>query len=128
MVLTGNFGIFSLITFLVILTLWCSFLAHVNALWSSLVCLFFSFQPVLHDWCDKDRGMYYPVCGMFMYVCVCIYVCMYVYMYVCMYVCIYIRTYVGMYVCMYYNAFEYFYFSIKNKYKLRTYCWRSISV
>ena len=22
---------------------------------------YFSFQPVLHDWCDKDRGMYYPV-------------------------------------------------------------------
>ena len=26
--------------------------------------LYFSFQPVLHDWCNKDRGMYYPVCGM----------------------------------------------------------------
>ena len=25
---------------------------------------YFSFQPVLHDWCNKDRGMYYPVCGM----------------------------------------------------------------
>ena len=24
----------------------------------------FSFQPVLHDRCDKSRGMYYPVCGM----------------------------------------------------------------
>ena len=23
-----------------------------------------SFQPVLHDWCNKDRGMCYPVCGM----------------------------------------------------------------
>ena len=23
----------------------------------------FSFQPVLHDWCNKGRGMYYPVCG-----------------------------------------------------------------
>ena len=21
----------------------------------------FSFQPVLHDWCNKERGMYYPV-------------------------------------------------------------------
>ena len=21
----------------------------------------FSFQPVLHDWCNKGRGMYYPV-------------------------------------------------------------------
>ena len=26
---------------------------------------YFSFQPVLHDWCKKKgRGMYYPVCGM----------------------------------------------------------------
>ena len=22
------------------------------------------FQPVLHDWCNKIRGMCYPVCGM----------------------------------------------------------------
>ena len=28
-------------------------------------CLsYFSFQPVLHDWCNKGRGMCYPVCGM----------------------------------------------------------------
>ena len=25
---------------------------------------YFLFQPVLHDWCNKGRGMYYPVCGM----------------------------------------------------------------
>ena len=25
---------------------------------------YFSFQPVLHDWCNKGRDMYYPVCGM----------------------------------------------------------------
>ena len=25
---------------------------------------YFSFQPVLHDWCIKGRGMCYPVCGM----------------------------------------------------------------
>ena len=24
---------------------------------------YFSFQPVLHDWCKKGRGMCYPVCG-----------------------------------------------------------------
>ena len=24
----------------------------------------FWFQPVLHDWCNKGRGMCYPVCGM----------------------------------------------------------------
>ena len=22
------------------------------------------FQPVLHDWCNKGHGMYYPVCAM----------------------------------------------------------------
>ena len=25
---------------------------------------YFSFQPVLHNWCNKSRGMCYPVCGM----------------------------------------------------------------
>ena len=25
---------------------------------------YFSLQPVLHDWCNKDRDMCYPVCGM----------------------------------------------------------------
>ena len=25
---------------------------------------YFSFQPVLHDWCNKGGGMCYPVCGM----------------------------------------------------------------
>ena len=25
---------------------------------------YFSFQPVLHDWCNKGHGMCYPVCGM----------------------------------------------------------------
>ena len=25
---------------------------------------YFSFQPVPHDWCNKDCGMCYPVCGM----------------------------------------------------------------
>ena len=25
---------------------------------------YFSFRPVLHDWCNKGRGMCYPVCGM----------------------------------------------------------------
>ena len=24
---------------------------------------YFSFQPVLHDWCNKGHGMYYLVCG-----------------------------------------------------------------
>ena len=24
---------------------------------------YFSFKPVLHDWCNKGCGMYYPVCG-----------------------------------------------------------------
>ena len=25
---------------------------------------FFLFHPVFHNWCNKDHGMYYPVCGM----------------------------------------------------------------
>ena len=25
---------------------------------------YFSFKPMLHDWCNKGRGMCYPVCGM----------------------------------------------------------------
>ena len=25
---------------------------------------YFSFQPVLHDWCNKGRGMCNPICGM----------------------------------------------------------------
>ena len=25
---------------------------------------YFSFQPVLRDWCNKGRGMCNPVCGM----------------------------------------------------------------
>ena len=29
-----------------------------------LLSFYFSFQPVLHDWCNKGRGMCYPVCGM----------------------------------------------------------------
>ena len=30
---------------------------------------YFSFQPVRHDWCNKGRGMCYPVCGMCYPVC-----------------------------------------------------------
>ena len=26
--------------------------------------IYVSFQPVLHDWCTKGRGMCYPVCGL----------------------------------------------------------------
>ena len=25
---------------------------------------YFSFQPVLHDWCNRGHGMCYPLCGM----------------------------------------------------------------
>ena len=35
-------------------------------LWSllkSYLQSYFSFQPVLHDWCNKGYGMCYPVCG-----------------------------------------------------------------
>ena len=27
----------------------------------------YSFQPVLHNWCNKSRGMYYPVCAMILF-------------------------------------------------------------
>ena len=26
---------------------------------------YFSFHPVPHDWCNKGRGVGYPVCGMY---------------------------------------------------------------
>ena len=32
--------------------------------WVLAALSYFSFQPVLHDWCNKGRGMCYPVCGM----------------------------------------------------------------
>ena len=32
--------------------------------WSFTICSYLSFQPVLHDWCNKGCGMCYPVCGM----------------------------------------------------------------
>ena len=37
--------------------------------WSTtVVCYvlscYFSFQSMVHDWCNKGRGMCYPVCGM----------------------------------------------------------------
>ena len=37
-------------------------LFNCNWFWSPVAN--FSFQPVLHDWCNKGRGMCYPVCGM----------------------------------------------------------------
>ena len=36
---------------------------HTVRLCKSDFC-FLSFQPVLHDWCNKGRGMCYPLCGM----------------------------------------------------------------
>ena len=41
--------------------------ASLNKIFPSFLCIrviFFSFQPVLHEWCNKGRGMWYPVCGM----------------------------------------------------------------
>ena len=35
-----------------------------DTLKSLTIYSYFSFQPVLHDWCNKGRGMCYPVCGM----------------------------------------------------------------
>ena len=36
----------------------------INALNTVYPLSYFSFQPVLHDWCSKGCGMCYPVCGM----------------------------------------------------------------
>ena len=38
-------------------------------------------QPVFHNWCNNDHGMYYPVCGM-VCVCVCVYIYIYIYIYI----------------------------------------------
>ena len=41
--------------------------ASLNKTFPSFLIDVFSFslfQPVLHDWCNKSRGMCYPVCGM----------------------------------------------------------------
>ena len=47
------------------LTLSCSLSHMPNAMFFILLSIAeFSFQPVLHDWCNKGRGMCYPVCGM----------------------------------------------------------------
>ena len=51
---------------------WFSIIYHIytmnksflTSVWSACVTIYFSFQPVLHDWCNKGCGMYYPVCGM----------------------------------------------------------------
>ena len=51
-----------------------SFICYLMFLYDNLWCFnyvfrldplsYFSFQPVLHDWCNKGRGTCYPVCGM----------------------------------------------------------------
>ena len=41
------------------------FIIYIYIFFFFLFCLvYFSFQPVLHDWCNKGCGMCYPVCGM----------------------------------------------------------------
>ena len=35
---------------------------RIDPLWGGLIG-YFSFQPVLHDWCNNGHGMCYPVCG-----------------------------------------------------------------
>ena len=43
----------------------CSFVVRAFAHGAMLNPLsYFLFQPMLHDWCNKGCGMYYPVCGM----------------------------------------------------------------
>ena len=40
----------------------CTSIIHV--IYLMYIISYFLFQPVLHDWCNKGRGMSYPVCGM----------------------------------------------------------------
>ena len=42
-------------------------LRHIHNTKSHYHYTYFSFQPVLHDWCNKGRGMCYPDCGMVAY-------------------------------------------------------------
>ena len=42
----------------------CSFMVVGSILHGVDPLSYFSFQPVLHDWCNKGRGVCYPVCGM----------------------------------------------------------------
>ena len=36
-----------------------------NDLFNDALCMVHhSFQPVLHDWCNKGHGICYPICGM----------------------------------------------------------------
>ena len=37
---------------------------NLSTLYITWVLFVASFQPVLHDWCNKGCGMCYPVCGM----------------------------------------------------------------
>ena len=36
---------------------------RIDPSWGGPIELYFLFQPVLHDWCNKGHGMCYPVCG-----------------------------------------------------------------
>ena len=36
---------------------------RIDPSWGGPIELFLV-KPVFHDWCNKGRGMYYPVCGM----------------------------------------------------------------
>ena len=73
---------------------------------------YFSFPPELHDWCNKGRGMCYPVCGMMhikepllligksspyggsgfpLCLCICLSVCLSIYLYMSIYLSIYLH-------------------------------------
>ena len=45
-------------------TIWPTSFNHKWNVLSTSLKHYFLFQPVLHDWCNKGRGMCYPVCGM----------------------------------------------------------------
>ena len=43
---------------------WCELWIISNHQQNVFDITYFSFQPVLHNWCNKGRGMCYPVCRM----------------------------------------------------------------
>ena len=53
----------STLTFILFHTPTVPTLLHISFI-HSFFFSYYSFQPVLHDWCNKGCGMCYPVCGM----------------------------------------------------------------
>ena len=57
-------NIFILVLIAVVMVVYIAFLTFRSILHGVEPLSYFSFQPVLHDWCNKGCGMCYPVSGM----------------------------------------------------------------